>query len=196
MTVDESSIRVKSCYECDISSLKRNFVNGFGSTSPNGLMFIGEAPGAKEDNYGIPFIGRAGELFNAYLADVGLNRDMVYTTTVIKCRPNNNRAPFPHEIENCLPLLKNEVKKLNPKIVVLLGGIATSTYFQNPELLAVEIRNKPMMIKDRIVLSIYHPAFILRNGKNNMVREAYHLQFRNIAKLYKILVDPLFILKY
>lgn len=196
MIIDTTGLRVDRCYDCDLSVRRKCVVNGFGSVKSERIMFIGEAPGYTEDTYGIPFIGRSGELFNLYLDDVGLDRDHVYVTNTVKCLPRGGRAPFPHEIENCLPLLRSELKVLKPKIVILLGSIATQTYFQSPMLRVREIRNQPMEIKGRIVLSIFHPSYILRNKNDDRLREEYHKQFRNIARLYKELVDPLFILKY
>ncbi len=196
MIVDNTKLRVQTCYDCDICINRHSIVNGFGSVKPNGLMFIAEAPGYKEDRYGLPLIGKAGELFNQYLYDVGLNRDIVYTTNTIKCLPRNGRAPFPHELTNCLPVLRNEVKILNPKIVILMGSFATWSYYQNFNLRVANLRNIPLSVKGRVVLSIYHPSFILRNSKDTRLSDEYHKQFRNIARLYQLLVDPLLTLKY
>ena len=196
MIIKPNGLCVRRCHDCDISLRRKNIVNGFGSNDKGGLIFIAEAPGHKEDVYGLPLIGRAGELFNAYLYDVGLTRDHVYTTNTVKCLPRHGRAPFPHEIKNCLPLLRSELRILKPTIVILLGSIAAQTYFQNPNLWVKEIRNIPMMIKGRVVLSIFHPSYILRNNDDERLKEEYHKNFRNVARLYQLLVDPTFVLKY
>ena len=196
MKLAEDGLRVESCHDCDISTRRKSIVNGFGDTNKGTIVFIGEAPGHKEDVYGIPLIGRSGQLFNTYLTEVGLNRDVVYTTNVIKCRPARNRNPYDYEIENCLVCLKSELRVIEPKVVILLGAVATQTYFQNPRLRVSSIRNKPQWINERLIISIYHPAYILRNKHDDDVLLDYFNAFVVIARAYKYFIDPLFKLKY
>lgn len=196
MNISNDGLQVTACANCDISIRRTCIVNGFGDSDEGAFTFIAEAPGYREDKYGLPLIGKAGELFTMYLEAVGLNRDLVYTTNVIKCKPPYNRTPTFREIGNCLPMLKSEITTIQPKMVILLGNIATWTYFQNFSLHMPSMRNKYWYVNDKVVLPIYHPSFILRNSGNERLKNQYFQHFVNIARLYKELVDPFFTLKY
>ena len=111
------------CRRCPLAETRTNVVFGYGDAS-SPLMFIGEAPGATEDATGLPFTGRAGKLLDSMLASVGLDRSEVYIANTIKCRPPNNRDPLPEEEDRCIGFLREQVRLIQPRIIVCLGRIA------------------------------------------------------------------------
>jgi len=123
MTLEKIADEISMCTGCSLYRCRINTVPGEGRLRPD-LMFIGEAPGATENQEGRPFIGKAGLILTEMISSLGLEREQVFITNVIKCRPPNNRPPRPNEIEACLPYLERQIKKLRPKIVVLMGNIA------------------------------------------------------------------------
>lgn len=136
----------------------------YGEGNPNSpLMFIGEAPGKKEDELGRPFVGRSGELLTQTLQSLGIQRSDVFITNVVKCRPPNNRMPTPLEVAIYKKLiLLPEINIINPKIIVTLGSIALKALLDTP-LGITKIRGKLQISHDLAILPTYHPAYILRN---------------------------------
>ncbi|MFW2331383.1 MAG: uracil-DNA glycosylase [Nitrospinota bacterium] len=152
---------VSDCLRCEIGSLRTNVVFGSGSESAR-LMFIGEAPGAKEDSMGVPFVGRAGKLLTDMIEAMTLSREEVYIANIIKCRPPANRDPLPSEIENCIGYLYRQIEMVNPEIICLLGKVAANRLLES-ELPMKELRGKPHKFRDRKLYVTYHPAYLLRN---------------------------------
>lgn len=136
----------------------------FGHGNPHApIVFIGEAPGQKEDELGIPFVGAAGKFLDDLLASIGLKREDVYITNVVKFRPPENRDPTPEEKEQCLPWLQLELALIKPKVIVTLGRHALTQLF--PTLNISATHGKPQTLtKDMTVFPIYHPAAALHNG--------------------------------
>src|SRR5262249_30888817 len=122
--LDALASKVRDCRLCEIGCSRKNAVPGDGPPSID-LMFIGEAPGADEDEQGLPFVGRAGQLLTKMIEAIRFRRQDVYIANVLKCRPPNNRAPEPREVENCLPYLRRQIALLRPKVVCALGAHAT-----------------------------------------------------------------------
>lgn len=118
--------RVAGCTRCELSIGRTNTVPGAGSSTPK-LLLIGEAPGAKEDEQGVPFVGRAGSVLDRLLAHVELNRSEVFITNVVKCRPPENRDPKPAEILACRPYLEEQLAILLPRVIATVGNFATQT---------------------------------------------------------------------
>jgi uracil-DNA glycosylase family 4 len=137
----------------------------FGVGNPRAeLMFIGEAPGADEDEQGEPFVGRAGQLLNNMIKAMGLQREDVYIANIIKCRPPNNRMPERDECETCSPFLMRQIEAVGPKVIVALGAVAAKT------LLAVnapmsELRGRWFDFRGTRLAVTYHPAFLLRDPR-------------------------------
>ncbi len=150
---------IDKCTRCVLGRSRNHAVPGEGNRNAR-LMLIGEAPGREEDEKGRPFVGRAGRLLTQVLNDAGLTREEVFITSVIKCRPPNNRRPRKKEIRACLPYLRKQITAINPRVILLLGGVAAES------LLGIrkvgEARGKPIR-KDRVYLITYHPAAVLRN---------------------------------
>ncbi|MBI2341265.1 MAG: uracil-DNA glycosylase [Deltaproteobacteria bacterium] len=176
---------IGDCKRCKLCKERKNIVFGVGNPNAK-LMFIGEGPGADEDEQGIPFVGRAGQLLTKIIQAMGLKRDDVYIGNCVKCRPPNNRNPEPDEIETCLPFLLKQITAIKPKIIVALGAIAAKSLL-NAEIPISKIRGKvidwePKNINwpfsnnlnglpDCKLVPTYHPAFLLRNP--NMKRPVW-----------------------
>ncbi len=127
------------------------------------IMFIGEAPGQKEDELGRPFVGAAGQFLSELLESIGLKREDVYISNVVKYRPPGNRDPTPEEKEACMPWLMAELALINPWVIVPLGRHALGHFFTT--LSISEAHGRPHRLTDRVtVFPIYHPAAALHNG--------------------------------
>ena len=159
----------KECCRCRLCKTRTNVVFGDGDPTTN-LMLVGEAPGEQEDLQGKPFVGRAGQLLSRFLNLYGINRDRVYITNVVKCRPPNNRNPEPDEIAACYPFLKKQIELISPKVILCLGAFAARTILNLPEKTPIsKIRGKEFKIeiggKEVIVIPTFHPAYLLRNRR-------------------------------
>jgi DNA polymerase len=125
-------------------------------------MVIGEAPGQSEDQQGLPFVGNAGQLLTEMLRAIGLDRESVFITNVVKCRPPGNREPKPNEIEACNEYLQRQQALVKPKIILAVGLIAAQTLLKTDEPLA-KLRGKVHILDDTPVVVVYHPAYLLRS---------------------------------
>jgi DNA polymerase len=126
------------------------------------IVFIGEAPGKNEDIQGIPFVGAAGKFLNEMLEMIGLERKDVYITNIVKYRPPNNRDPLPDEKASFLPYLVEQLKIINPKVIVTLGRHSMDVLL--PGLKISQVHGKPIRVKDHVYLPLFHPAAALYNG--------------------------------
>lgn len=154
---------VSHCTACPLHQSRTQTVFGAGHTKAS-VMFIGEAPGFHEDQQGEPFVGRAGQLLNAMLDSIGLNRQTVYIANILKCRPPNNRDPLPNEIAHCRSFLNQQIALVQPKLLVALGRIAAQTLLQTQKPLG-QLRKQPLTYGHPAIPCIvtYHPAYLLRN---------------------------------
>ncbi len=135
----------------------------FGDGNPDAdLVFVGEAPGKKEDLQGIPFVGAAGKFLNEMLAMIGLKRDDIYITNIVKYRPPNNRDPLPEEKSVFLPYLESQLEVIQPKLVVTLGRHSLNCFL--PDLQISQVHGQPQRYKGRVYLPLFHPAAALYNG--------------------------------
>jgi DNA polymerase len=152
------------CTLCPLSEGRTNVVFGNGNADAD-LMFVGEAPGAQEDQQGLPFVGRAGQLLNQLLEGVGMSRDDVFITNVLMCRPPGNRDPQPLEIETCKPYLMRKVELIEPRVIATLGNFATKLITGSP-IGITRVRGTPQVhtIAGRtlFVFPLLHPAAALR----------------------------------
>jgi DNA polymerase len=168
-----------NCQLCDLGKTRTKFVFGIGNPDAD-IIFLGEAPGEKEDLAGEPFVGRAGKLLDKMLAAINLTRDDIYICNVLKCRPPKNRDPLPSEVEKCEPYLNQQLSLIQPKLIVALGRIAACTILKTKEPLK-ELRNKVFSYKGIDLLVTYHPAALLRNP--NFKRPAWE-DFQMIRDKY------------
>nr|MBQ4318303.1 uracil-DNA glycosylase [Clostridia bacterium] len=123
MNWEDLELSCKNCTKCPLHETRTNCVFGTGSRTAK-LMFVGEAPGEKEDLSGIPFVGAAGQLFDKFLCAVGIEREEVYIANMLKCRPPKNRDPLPGEQDLCIEYLREQVRLISPKLIVCLGRIS------------------------------------------------------------------------
>ena len=155
---------IQKIKNCSLKDCATNMV--FGDGNPNSkIMFIGEAPGANEDEEGLPFVGRAGLLLDKMLAAIDLDRKKVYISNIINYRPPENRRPTDEEIKRYLPFITKHIEIINPKIVVLLGSTAMNALIGN-EVVISKMRGKWIEKKfgncKTSVIVTFHPAFLMR----------------------------------
>ena len=155
---------MKDCFKCPLAESRTNLVFGTGNADA-ALMFVGEAPGAREDEQGVPFVGRAGQLLDELLHEVGLQRSEVWITNVLHCRPPGNRDPLPEEIEACKPKLYKQIELIEPRVICTLGNFATKLLTRsNRGIMSVRGRPQVHELGGRRVrlYPLCHPAAGLR----------------------------------
>lgn len=154
--------RVQNCTLCsELVASRTQTVFGVGDAQAQWLV-IGEAPGADEDAQGEPFVGRAGQLLNAMLLAIGLQREQVYIANVLKCRPPNNRDPKPDEAANCEPFLLRQIALLQPRIILAVGRIAAQNLLKTDAPIG-KLRGRVHRYGDIPLVVTYHPAYLLRS---------------------------------
>ena len=150
------------CRRCKLHTLgRKQIVFGVGNPSAD-LMFVGEAPGADEDQQGFPFVGRAGQLLTKIIEAIDLRRDDVYIANVIKCRPPENRNPEPDEVETCEPFLFRQIDAIKPKVIVALGKFAAQTLLRTLDPIS-RLRGRVYDYRGAKLIPTFHPAHLLRN---------------------------------
>ena len=153
---------IGNCRACGLCSARKQAVPGVGDIQADWL-FIGEGPGAEEDERGEPFVGQAGKLLDAMLAAIDLRRgEKVYIANVVKCRPPNNRTPEPEETAACWPFLRRQIELIRPKLIVALGRPAAQTLL-NTEVKIAASRGRCFDYQGVPLVVTYHPAYLLRN---------------------------------
>ena len=153
---------VDSCRNCGLGASRNHAVPGEGVLNPR-VMVIGEGPGADEDASGRPFVGKAGQYLEKWLAAVGLSRDRnVYIANIVKCRPPGNRDPLPEEAAACIPYLKRQIQLVKPEAILCVGRIAAQFLLQKHEGVGL-LRGRFHRFEGIPVLVTYHPAGVLRN---------------------------------
>ena len=158
---DELRASVAACTACELCKARKQAVVGVGDVSPDWL-FVGEGPGAEEDERGEPFVGQAGKLLDAMLSAIGLQRGRkVYIANTVKCRPPGNRTPTPAETAACWPFLERQIALLRPKLIVALGKPAAQTLLQK-EIKVGEARGRRFDHGGIALIVTYHPAYLLR----------------------------------
>jgi DNA polymerase len=151
---------VEKCRRCTLASGRTHAVYGDGNEHAE-ILFVGEAPGAEEDRQGLPFVGRAGQLLNRLLEQVGLKRSEVYICNLLKCRPPENRDPTPEELAACRPYLDKQLNVIKPQIIVCLGLFAAQAILNTKESMG-RLRGGEHKIGDVFVIPTYHTAAALR----------------------------------
>ncbi|MFO7677814.1 MAG: uracil-DNA glycosylase [Thermoplasmatota archaeon] len=167
--INDLSLKIYHCKKCQLWETKKNYVVGNGSCNAD-ILFIGEAPGYHEDQQGIPFVGRAGKVFDELLQSIGLKRDHVYVCNILKCRPPGNRNPYESEITACTPFLDSQIDIIKPSIIGTLGNFASSYILKKFGFPLEKIganhgkvyHMKNLMFESRII-PLYHPASVVYN---------------------------------
>lgn len=155
----------KNCEKCPLHLGRTNSVFGAGAENAQ-ILLVGEGPGQNEDEQGLPFVGRSGQLLDVYLQSIGLSRQSnVYITNIVKCRPPQNRDPLPAEREACLPYLREQFRIMRPAMVICLGRIAAQQLIK-PDF-AVTKEHGVWFDKNGVLfMGTFHPAALLRNPNN------------------------------
>lgn len=153
--------RCSACHDCILGNSRTNPVFGTGNRNAD-LMFVGEAPGEQEDLTGIPFVGKAGQLLDRYLYAVGIPRESVYIANILKCRPPHNRDPLPEEEDACIGHLREQVKLIDPKIIVCLGRISAMRLIK-PDFRITKEHGIFVRKGKYLMTAVYHPSALLRD---------------------------------
>ena len=162
LTLDLLADRARDCQRCPLGRNRTNLVFGEGNPHAD-LMLIGEAPGETEDQTGRPFVGKAGQLLTQILASVGIEREEVYITNVVKCRPPGNRVPTRAEMDACWDWLAAQIALVNPILIVTLGNTPTQKLLGTSQGIT-QLRGRFHRWKGGIeVFPMFHPSFLLRN---------------------------------
>ncbi len=163
MTFEELKAACGDCHKCELGATRTNIVFGTGNENAD-VLFVGEAPGQKEDETGIPFVGAAGKLLDQYLAAVGIDRGQVYIANILKCRPPHNRDPLPSEEDACIDYLREQVRLIHPKIIICLGRISAMRLIK-PDFRITAEHGKFFKKGEYTITAVYHPAALLRDPR-------------------------------
>jgi len=173
---------IGDCTRCKLHRLgRRQIVFGVGNPEAD-LMFVGEAPGRDEDQQGIPFVGRAGQLLTKIIEAIGLKREDVYIANVIKCRPPENRNPEPDEVETCEPFLFQQIDTIKPKVIVALGTFAARALLRTLDPIS-RLRGRVYDYRGAKLIPTFHPAYLLRNPSSK--REVWE-DMKRVRELLKL----------
>ncbi len=181
-TLGELRNQINSCRKCDLYFSRKNPVCGFGSNDPK-ILILGEAPGAKEDETGKPFVGRSGQLLDKALEYAGIKRHELYITNSVKCRPKIGRAPKVAEIKKCSNFLRNEFGIVKPSLIVPMGNAAIKSvgHIFGVNLGRItEVQGSFLLLNGNYFAPQFHPAAILRDPKK---MEKFKDNFRQVASL-------------
>jgi uracil-DNA glycosylase family 4 len=180
--------RALVCVKCPhLAASRKNVVFGVGNIDAQ-LMFVGEAPGADEDELGEPFVGRAGELLTKIIQATGLSRGEVYIANILKCRPDTpgqnfgNRKPTPEEMATCIPYLHEQIDLIRPKVLVALGGVAIEGLL-GKSLGITKLRGQWQNYRGTPLMPTYHPAYLLRNQSLSEKRKVWEDFLQVMGKL-------------
>ncbi len=166
--LEELARQIERCKKCPLWKTRKNVVPGEGPVNAQ-IMILGQAPGSEENETGRPFVGRAGKLLDQLLKMADIKREKVFITSPIKCFPPKNRKPTKQEIEACLPYLFEQIKSINPRKLVLLGGVAFEVFFRDKQL--KNYRGKWLKENNKEYFIAYHPSAGIRFLKFKKILE-------------------------
>jgi len=155
---------IGDCRRCRLSGERKNIVFGEGNPDCE-IMFIGEGPGEEEDIQGRPFVGRAGEVLTSLIDKMGFRRNEVYIANVVKCRPPGNRNPRPDEISACIPFLREQIRIIQPRVIMALGNVPLQSLI-GEDLRISRVRGRFFEYEGIRVMPTFHPSYLLRNRKD------------------------------
>jgi uracil-DNA glycosylase len=158
VALDENEVR--GCTKCRLCETRTNTVFGEGDPDAK-IFFIGEGPGENEDLQGRPFVGRAGEQLDKWIAAMGLRREQVFIANIVKCRPPGNREPAPDEVATCTPYLQRQLEIVRPQVIITLGK-PSAQYMLQSKLAMGKLRGQWHAWRDIKLMPTYHPAYVLR----------------------------------
>lgn len=178
-SLDLIAADVRGCPKCRLCETRTHAVPGEGSSSAE-LFFIGEGPGFHEDTRGRPFVGAAGQLLEQMLGHIGLRRDEVFITNVVRCRPPANRDPRPDELAACDEYTQRQIARLRPRVIVTLGRFSMARFFGPGSI--TRLHGTTTVWNGITSIAMYHPAFILR-AQTPQLMQAYREDFAKIPAL-------------
>ncbi len=152
---------IARCIHCPLHQTRTNTVPGQGNERRPEIMFIGEAPGADEDEQGLAFVGRAGQLLTKMIEAMGFTRDQVFIANIAKCRPPGNRPPTPEEMATCISYLRQQIALIQPKVIVALGATAVQGLINQTGI--SKLRGNWFAYEGIDLMPTFHPAYLLRN---------------------------------
>ena len=164
-TLESIRKNLGDCKRCKLCSTRKNLVFGVGNPQAR-LVFVGEGPGADEDEKGEPFVGDAGRMLNRIITAMGIKREDVYICNVVKCRPPGNRNPEADEIGACAPFLLRQIESVKPEAIVALGKFASQTLLETKEPIS-KLRGRFRDFHGIPLMPTYHPSYLLRTGGNS-----------------------------
>ncbi|MGD9001355.1 MAG: uracil-DNA glycosylase [Anaerolineae bacterium] len=179
--LDTVADEIRRCRLCPLHETRTNAVPGAGPVDAD-IFFLGEGPGAREDEQGLPFVGASGKFLDELLESVELSREKVFISNVVKCRPPDNRDPHAVEVQACTKYLNRQLEVIQPRLIVTLGRFAMEHFFSGVRI--SEIHGQPRRIHGMITLPLYHPAAALYRGS---LRSVMKEDFQRITQL---LVGP------
>lgn len=184
--LEQLASQIHTCTDCPLHSSRTHAVPGEGASNPV-VMLIGEGPGYHEDQQGRPFVGPAGQFLSQLLSSIGLQREEVYITNMVKCRPPSNRDPYPGEIASCGKYLDAQIRLLKPKVIVTLGRHSLAKFFPNETI--TRARGKARKTADgAIVYPSYHPAAALHQAS---LRRTIEEDFQGLGQVLQGLASPI-----
>ncbi|WP_416667598.1 uracil-DNA glycosylase [Egbenema bharatensis] len=160
-SMEQIKVHCNQCYRCDLGKTRTNAVVGRGNPNAD-LMIIGEGPGQNEDETGLPFVGKAGQLLDKILASVELTEADIFISNIVKCRPPGNRTPTQDEMDACRPYLLEQIRMVDPKIIMLSGASAVKGLVGDKRGIT-KIRGEWLEWEGRLCMPVFHPAYLLRN---------------------------------
>jgi DNA polymerase len=169
----------RQCTKCELQFSRKNAVPGAGPHDAE-IMFIGEGPGFHENEQGLPFVGAAGKFLDELLEGIGIRRDQVFITNVVKCRPPSNRDPMAEELSACNGYLERQIQAINPKVIVTLGRFSMQKYLPNAKI--SQAHGQGLRVKGRLVVPFYHPAAALHQPS---LRSAVEADFAKLPEWIK-----------
>jgi len=190
LTLEAIEAQIKDCSRCKLSISRNKLVFGSGPADAR-IVFVGEGPGADEDDQGLPFVGRAGKLLTAMINNTAreggwaLRREDVYITNVVKCRPPGNRTPEPGEVKACLPFLEAQLEAIRPAVICCLGATAARTLLDRKVFRVTSEHGqwhawRSPQGMDFLLMTTFHPAFLLRSNRKEYKLAAW----RDLIKLF------------
>lgn len=160
-TMEEMAEHCNRCHRCDLGTTRTYAVVARGNANAD-LMIVGEGPGQNEDETGLPFVGKAGQLLDKILESVNLTEDDVLICNIVKCRPPGNRTPTQDEMDACRPYLMEQIRMVDPKIILLSGASAVRGLIGDKRGIT-KIRGEWIEWENRLCMPVFHPAYLLRN---------------------------------
>jgi DNA polymerase len=182
---DALATQMRGCVACpELAASRTTVVVGTRPAGGSAVLLVGEAPGATEDQLGVPFVGKAGQLLDELLDEAGLPRAQVAVANVLKCRPPGNRKPARAEVGNCRGWLSAQIRLIDPPVICALGGSAAEWFF-GPSARIGELRGQPHPIDGRSVVATYHPSAAIRFGPAGLPRAGLRADLALVAALWR-----------